>query len=120
MPELVHVHPKQTVRDAIDLLREYGVSQLPVLKAEPPVVTGEVAGSVGEKALLDKLFSGAAHLHDTIERHMGGPLPMIGGGQPVAEAVALLERSDAALVLVDGKPVGVITRQDLLTHLGEG
>ncbi len=119
MPELVHVHPKQTVRDAIDLLREYGVSQLPVLKAEPPVVTGEVAGSVGEKALLDELFSGRAHLHDTIERHMGPALPMIGGGQPVAEAVALLERSDAALVLVDGKPVGVITRQDLLTHLGE-
>jgi cystathionine beta-synthase len=120
MPELVHVHPKQTVRDAIDLFREYGVSQLPVLKAEPPVVTGEVAGSIAEKALLDALFSGGAHLHDTIERHMGGALPMIGGGQPIAEAVALLERSDAALVLVDGKPVGVITRQDLLTHLGEG
>ncbi len=120
MPELVHVHPKQTVRDAIDLLREYGVSQLPVLKAEPPVVTGEVSGSIAEKALLDALFSGGAHLHDTIERHMGPPLPMIGGGQPIAEAVALLERSDAALVLVDGKPVGVITRQDLLAHLGEG
>ncbi len=120
MPELVHVHPTQTVRDAIDLLREYGVSQLPVLKAEPPVVTGEVAGSIAEKALLDALFSGRAQLHDMIERHMGGPLPMIGGGQPIAEAVTLLERSDAALVLVDGKPVGVITRQDLLTHLGEG
>jgi cystathionine beta-synthase len=120
MPQLVHVHPTQTVRDAIDLLREYGVSQLPVLKAEPPVVTGEVAGSIAEKALLDALFSGRAHLHDMIERHMGGALPMIGGGQPIAEAVALLERSDAALVLVDGKPVGVITRQDLLTHLGEG
>jgi cystathionine beta-synthase len=118
MPELVHVHPTQTVRDAIDLLREYGVSQLPVLKAEPPVVTGEVAGSIAEKALLDALFSGRAHLHDMIERHMGGPLPMIGGGQPIAEAVALLERSDAALVLVDGKPVGVITRQDLLAQLG--
>jgi cystathionine beta-synthase len=120
MPELVHLHPKQTVRDAIDLFREYGVSQLPVLKAEPPVVTGEVAGSIAEKALLDRLFGGGAQLHDTIEKHMDGPLPMIGGGQPIAEAVALLERSDAALVLVDGKPVGVITRQDLLIHLGTG
>ena len=98
--------------------REYGVAQLPVLKAEPPVVTGEVAGSIAEKDLLDALFSGQAHLHDMIERHMGPPLPVIGGGQPVSEAVALLENADAALVLVDGKPRGVLTRQDLLAHLG--
>ncbi|GGQ65480.1 cystathionine beta-synthase [Couchioplanes azureus] len=117
MPPLVHVHPTETVRDAIDYMREYGVSQLPVLKAEPPVVTGEVAGSISEKALLDALFTGQAHLHDTIERHMGHPLPMIGGGQPVSEAVALLEKSDAAMVLIDGKPAGVLTRQDLLAHL---
>jgi cystathionine beta-synthase len=117
MPPLVHVHPTETVRDAIDYMREYGVSQLPVLKAEPPVVTGEVAGSIAEKALLDALFTGQAHLHDTIERHMVDPLPMIGGGQPVSEAVSLLEHADAAMVLVDGKPAGVLTRQDLLTHL---
>jgi cystathionine beta-synthase len=119
IPELVHVHPTEPVREAIDVLREYGVSQLPVLKAEPPVVTGEVIGSISEKDLLDALFTGHAHLHDMIERHMGPPLPMIGGGQPVSEAVALLEKSDAALVLVDGKPRGVITRQDLLAHLGD-
>ncbi|MFF5175988.1 cystathionine beta-synthase [Micromonospora sp. NPDC000089] len=118
LPELVHVHPTETVRDAIDYMREYGVSQLPVLKAEPPVVTGEVAGSIAERDLLDALFTGQAHLHDTIERHMAEPLPMIGGGQPVSEAVAMLEKSDAALVLVDGKPKGVLTRQDLLAHLG--
>ncbi|WP_250001112.1 cystathionine beta-synthase [Actinoplanes sp. M2I2] len=117
MPPLIHLHPTETVRDAIDYMREYGVSQLPVLKAEPPVVTGEVAGSIAEKALLDALFTGQAHLHDTIERHMGEPLPMIGGGQPVSEAVSLLERSDAAMVLIDGKPAGVLTRQDLLAHL---
>jgi cystathionine beta-synthase len=117
IPPLVHVHLTETVRDAIDYMREYGVSQLPVLKAEPPVVTGEVAGSIAEKALLDALFTGQAHLHDTIERHMGDPLPMIGGGQPVSEVVSLLEKSDAAMVLIDGKPAGVLTRQDLLAHL---
>ncbi|HEU4421195.1 MAG TPA: cystathionine beta-synthase [Pilimelia sp.] len=117
MPELVHVHPTETVREAIDYMREYGVSQLPVLKAEPPVVTGEVAGSIAERDLMDALFCGRAQLHDMVERHMAAPLPMIGGGQPVSEAVAMLERSDAAIVLVDGKPKGVITRQDLLAYL---
>jgi cystathionine beta-synthase len=118
LPELVHVHPTETVREAIDVMREFGVSQLPVLKAEPPVVTGEVAGSIAEKALLDALFSGHAELHDMIERHLAPALPMIGGGQPVGEAVRLLETSDAVLVLIDGTPRGVLTRQDLLAHLG--
>jgi cystathionine beta-synthase len=117
IPGMVHIHPNETVRDAIDYMREYGVSQLPVLKAEPPVVTGEVAGSIAERDLLDALFSGQAHLHDMVDRHMAAPLPMIGGGQPVSEAVALLEKADAAVVLIDGKPAGVITRQDLLAHL---
>jgi cystathionine beta-synthase len=120
MPAMVHVHPSETVREAIDRLREYAVSQLPVLRAEPPVVTGEIAGSIAERDLLDALFTGRAQLHDMVERHMALPLPMVGGGQPVHDAVALLEKSDAAIVLVDGKPAGVITRQDLLAHLGSG
>jgi cystathionine beta-synthase len=118
MPAMVHVHPTETVRDAIDIMREYGVSQLPVLKAEPPVVTGEIAGSISEKALMDALFTGQAHLHDVLDKHLAPALPMIGGGQRVSEAVALLESSDAAMVLVEGKPRGVLTRQDLLNHLG--
>ena len=118
LPAFIHMHPSETVRDAIDLMREFGVSQLPVLRAEPPVVTGEIAGSLAERDLLDALFTGQAHLHDMVEKHMGAPLPVVGGGQPVREAVAVLEKSDAAIVLIDGKPAGVITRQDLLAHLG--
>ncbi len=120
LPELVHVHPTETVRDAIDILREYGVSQMPVVKAEPPLVTAEVIGSVAERDLLDALFTGRAHLHDPIEGHMSAPLPMIGAGQPVGAAITLLEADGAALVLYDGKPKGVLTRQDLLTYLSIG
>ncbi|NUS49918.1 MAG: cystathionine beta-synthase, partial [Nocardioidaceae bacterium] len=83
LPDLVHVHPTDPVRDAIDILREYGVSQMPVLKAEPPVVTGEVAGSVAERDLLEAVFSGRAQLADPVEKHVSDPLPMIGGGEPV-------------------------------------
>jgi cystathionine beta-synthase len=117
LPVLVHVHPTEPVRDAIDILREYGVSQMPVVKAEPPLVTAEVVGSVVERDLLDALFAGRAQLHDPIGQHMSAPLPTIGGGQRVGEAVRLLSEAGAALVLVDGKPAGVITRQDLLGYL---
>lgn len=117
IPQLVHVHPNDTIRDAIGILREYGVSQMPVLKAEPPVMTGEVAGAVAERDLLDALFAGRAALHDRVEQHIGPSLPMIGGGAPVSRAVELLAKDDAATVLVDGKPKGIVTRQDLLTYV---
>jgi cystathionine beta-synthase len=116
-PSLVHAHPNETVREAIDILREYGVSQMPVVRAEPPVTAGEVVGSVSERALLDALFAGTASLADALEPHMSDPLPIIGSGEPVTAAVAALEHDDALLVHVDGKPAGVLTRQDLLGHL---
>jgi cystathionine beta-synthase len=116
-PSLVHTHPNETVREAIDILREYGVSQMPVVRAEPPVTAGEVVGSVSERALLDALFAGTAALSDALERHMSPPLPIIGSGEPVTAAVAALGSADALLVHVDGKPAGVITRQDVLGYL---
>jgi cystathionine beta-synthase len=117
LPEFVHVHPSETVREAIDILREYAVSQMPVVKEEPPVMAAEVVGSVVERDLLDALFAGRARLADPLERHMSAPLPMIGAREPVAAAVAALENADAAVVLDDGKPRGVVTRQDLLGFL---
>ncbi|MDA1362342.1 cystathionine beta-synthase [Glycomyces luteolus] len=117
IPELVHVHPQDTVREAIDIMRQYGVSQMPVLKAEPPVTSGEVAGAVAERDLMDALFSGRATLHDPIERHIGDPLPTIGSGEQVERAVAALQDRDALMVFAEGKPVGVLTRQDLLSYV---
>jgi cystathionine beta-synthase len=117
LPEMVHLHPTETVREAIDVLREYGVSQVPVVRAEPPVMSAEVIGSVVERDLLDALFSGRAALSDALEKHISAPLPMIGGGEPVAAAMTALETADAAVVLIDGKPAGILTRQDLLGFL---
>jgi cystathionine beta-synthase len=117
MPELVHVHPTETVREAIDILREYGVSQMPVVQHEPPVMAAEVVGSIVERDLLDKLFHGQALLADPLEKHVSPPLPSIGAGEPVSAALHALESADAAVVHTDGKPTGVVTRQDLLHYL---
>ncbi len=119
LPALVHTHPSETVRDAVTILREYGVSQMPVVGAEPPVMAGEVAGSVSERDLLDALFTGKAHLADPVSTHMGPPLPLVGGGEPVSTARHALETADAVMVVEDGKPVGVLTRADLLGFLAD-
>jgi cystathionine beta-synthase len=117
LPELVHAHPNETVADVVGYLREFGVSQLPVVAAEPPVMAAEVVGAVNEREILDALFTGRAKLADRIERHMSAPLPTIGAGEPVSAVMKALASGDGALVLVDGRPAGVITRQDLLAFL---
>jgi cystathionine beta-synthase len=117
IPDLVHTHPNETIAEAVHILQEYGVSQMPVVRAEPPIVAAEVAGSVSERALLDALFAGQAKLRDPVEEHMDPPLPTVGSNEPVSEAVHRLEKADALLIQEDGKPVGVVTRQDLLAYL---
>ncbi|HEY9563133.1 MAG TPA: cystathionine beta-synthase [Nocardioides sp.] len=118
LPDLVHTHPAETIADAVHILQEYGVSQMPVVRAEPPIVAAEVAGSVSERTLLEALFAGDAKLSDSVEQHMSPSLPTIGSTEPASAAVQLLHDADALLVQEDGKPVGVITRQDLLSQLG--
>ncbi len=118
LPALVHTHPSETVRDAIEILREYGVSQMPVVSAEPPVVIGEVVGSVTERDLLDVVFSGAAALADRVAGHMGEPLPQIGASESLEALRQAFHSRDAVLVIDGGAPVGVLTRHDLLGYLG--
>ncbi len=117
LPDLVHTHPTETMAEAIAILQEYDVSQMPVVKAEPPVVAAEVVGSVSERGLLDALFAGRARLTDRVSDHMSSSLPVIGSTEPAQAAVALLESADAVLVQEDGKPVGVLTRHDLIGFL---
>ena len=117
VPDLVHIHPQQTVREAIGLLNEYGVSHLPVLSQEPPVVLGEVLGSVDERSLTEKLFRGEAKPTDSITMHLGPKLDLVGAGEPVAAARERLSHADAVMVARDGAAIGILTRHDLLSYL---
>ncbi|THA81415.1 cystathionine beta-synthase [Streptomyces sp. A0592] len=122
IPSLVHMHPEETVGEAIEVLREYGVSQMPIVKpgaGHPDVMAAEVIGSVVEKELLAALFAQRASLTDPLEKHMSSPLPQVGSGEPVSELMTVLGEADAAIVLVEGKPTGVVSRQDLLAFLAK-
>lgn len=119
LPDLIHVHPSDTVRHTIDKMRKYDVSQMPVLTAEPPVVMGEVVGSIDEKSLVDAVFSGRAKLTDPLKEFMEPSLGLIGMHESISTARSALASTDALLVIHDGKPTAVLTRQDLLTYLSE-
>ncbi|QNO37170.1 cystathionine beta-synthase [Protaetiibacter sp. SSC-01] len=116
---LVHVHPSDTVRHVIDKMRRFDISQMPVLSAEPPVVMGEVVGSIDEKSLIDAVFHGDAKMTDALAAFVGAPLPLIGMNDSVTAARDALADADALLVTADGKPAAVVTRHDLLAFLAE-
>lgn len=120
LPPLVHVHPDETVRSAIAILKEFGVSQMPVVKAEPPVALAEVVGTVSDRRLLERAFADPAVIDRPVAAAMDPPLPMIGTGERVDLAVARLADNSAVLVLDGGQPTGILTRSDLLEFLAGG
>jgi cystathionine beta-synthase len=117
LPPLVHVHPDETVRATIALLKEFGVSQVPVLKAEPPLALAEVVGSATDRSLLDRAFHDPGVVNRPVGEVMDPPLPTIGMGETVDEAATRLQSNTAVIVLDGGHPVGILTRSDLLDFL---
>ncbi len=118
LPALVHVHLDEKVREVIATMREFEVSQVPVVRAEPPLRTSsEVAGSVAERELMGRAFSDPAVLDRPVAEVMSPPLPSVGLGEPVDVVVSALDTAAAVLVLDAGHPVGILTRSDLLAFL---
>jgi cystathionine beta-synthase len=117
LPHLVHVHPEETVRAAIAVLDEYGVSQVPVIKAEPPVALAEVVGSVTDRLLLERTLGHPEAFDEPVGSVMEPPLLTVGLGETAEYVAERLQAAPAVLVLDGGRPVGILTRSDLLSYL---
>lgn len=117
LPTFVHIHPGETVQHAIEILREFSVSQIPVVKEEPPLMAAEVVGSINEKDLLQRLASGKTSKSELISDCMSPALPVVGAKEKLSTGLSALETADAVVVHLQGKPVGVLTRQDVLAFL---
>jgi len=116
IPSLVHVHPDETVRTAIAILDEYGVSQVPVVKAEPPLALAEVVGSVTDRLLLERTLGHPEAFDEPVGAVMDPPLVTVGLGETAEYVAERLQASPAVLVLDGGHPVGILTRSDLLSY----
>jgi cystathionine beta-synthase len=115
VPPLVSVRAHDKVRDAVALLHEHRVSQLPVVSSHDPQA---IVGSVGERGLLAHAVEDPALLGADVVDVMEPPFPAISAEDSATDAVALLAGDRQALmVTVDGRPAGIVTRADLLEAL---
>ncbi len=129
LPKLVTVSADRTVREAIDLLQQYNISQLPVTKAGVGDGNGAgpftdvhlMIGSIQERNLLERVFRDPTLIDAKVEGVMDPPFPLVDVAEPVERIVpALLANNSALLVEEGGQPVGLITRSDLLEFVAHG
>ncbi|MGH3260767.1 MAG: CBS domain-containing protein, partial [Trebonia sp.] len=114
-PTLVTVQPHFRVREAVALLHEHRVSQLPVVSANDPTT---MVGAIGERGLLRHAARDPALLDAEIADVMEAPFPAVSDRDPVREAVELLVGDQQALLVTrDGRAEGLVTRTDLLEAL---
>jgi cystathionine beta-synthase len=115
IPPLVSVETHFRVRDAVARLHEHGVSQLPVVSAHDRAT---VVGAISERGLLKHATEDPGLLEAEIVEVMEPPLPAVSTQDPVRDAVDLLVGEQQALLVTDaGRPVGIVTRTDLLEAL---
>src|SRR5207253_8364133 len=115
IPDLITIAPHQKVGEAIDLMQRYSISQLPVVRDGEVGSLADVIGSLQDRDLLDRVFKNPDALHDDVAAAMQPPLAAVEADQTLDEVFSTLRgRTNAVVVAEAGKPVGVLTRSDLL------
>ena len=117
-PALLTISAHQKVAEAIAVMEQYSISQLPVVRDGEVSSLSDVIGSLQDRALLDLVFKNADALHEDVAVAMQGPLTTIDADESVDEIVTALTGGVNAVVVADaGMPIGVVTRSDLLEYL---
>jgi cystathionine beta-synthase len=111
-PTIVGIAPGQTVRQALRLMDQHDVSQLPVME------DGNCIGSVSDWSLSARSLENTKLLDATVSEVMDAPFPMVDDTQPVDAVAKLLTKSNpAVLVRENGRVAGIVTRSDMLHYL---
>jgi cystathionine beta-synthase len=118
VPDLVTISSHQKVGEAIDVMQRYSISQLPVVRDSELQTLTDVIGSLQDRDLLDRVFKNSDALHEDVVAAMQPPLATIDVDDSLDDAFSTLTgRTNAVVVARSGKPVGVLTRSDLLEYL---
>jgi cystathionine beta-synthase len=112
LPPLITVQDDDVVKNALDLLRRYEISQLPVLQGT------QIVGSINDVAVMQAVFDRSDLLHKSVRAVMGRPFPALDRNVEIDRAYKLLTLANSAILVTDAaQPVGVLTRQDIISYL---
>lgn len=109
MPMVVSVVPTDSIADAVELLRRYGISQTPVMER------GHMVGSLTENLLLRHLASGEPLTAMVVGDLQGPPFKVLQADALAHEAYTLFSSGQSAVaVMRDNQLEGIVTKSDLL------
>jgi cystathionine beta-synthase len=118
VPALIVIGAHEKVGQAIDLMQQYSISQLPVVRNGEPESLADMIGSLQDRALLERVFLHPDALHEDVANAMQPPLVAVEESDSLDDVFATLSgRTNAVVVAREGRPVGVLTRADLLDYL---
>jgi cystathionine beta-synthase len=118
VPALITIAAHQKVGEGIDVMQQYGISQVPVVRDGSCESLADVIGSLQDRALLERVFTNPDVLHADIASAMQPPLAAVESSMTVDDVFSTLTGgTNAVVVATDGSPVGVLTRSDLLEFL---
>jgi cystathionine beta-synthase len=118
VPDFIVIGSHQKVGEAIELMQRYSISQLPVVRDGASESLADVVGSLQDRDLLDRVFKNPDALHEDVANAMQPPLATVDVRDSLDQVFATLTgRTNAVVVAREGRPVGVITRSDLLEYL---
>jgi cystathionine beta-synthase len=109
---MITVQHEDTVKTALDLLRRYEISQIPVMRGH------EQVGSVNDIGVMQSVFDHADIIHQPVSDVMGRPFPTLEQAEEIERAYKMLTLENPAIVVTDdAEPIGVLTRQDIISFL---
>jgi len=117
LPPLITVSTREKVGRAIDMMQEFGISQMPVTE-DGTTAAGRMVGSIQERSLLDRVYRDPNLIDTPVGAAMESPFPTIETTAHIDDAFEALLGGVGALVIMEGeRPKGIITRLDLLEFM---
>lgn len=110
---VVTVEADRTVAGAVGLMKDHGVSQLPVTEQ------GTLAGIVTESGLLAALVDGKAGMESLVAEVMRRRVASVAPHDSAAVLQGFFERGEAALVVENGRILSILSRIDLIDYLAK-
>ena len=111
--EVIAVAPTDPVSEALAIMNEMGLTQIPVLE------DGKSVGSLRENHLLSKVFNDRDLLESPISEVMDKSFPTVDVDDDINAVTRKLRTNQAVLIEEYGRITGIITRHDVLEISGD-